>query len=239
MTKNRLTALTLISLGLLAACSGIDAAAEFQKTLSAEQVDVDAGFGLEGPWGDAFKSAMDRTQSEKARAVLSDGIITAAERYELQEDFRECARAFEFKEVTFYPGNRQEFAYTEEFNQEPFEVARARADEHEKLCGDQTGVFIIEALYPQVVANPENTDTSEAIVACFREEGIIADDYTVEDYKRDAPTESFPLILIDDPIILEDEIGTQVIYDADSLAHTCQEDPYGYLGLRHYDWLAQ
>lgn len=199
------------------------------------------GSGLDGPWGEAFQNAMERTESEKAKQVLADGIITAAERNEIQEDFRKCGKPLGIKDARFLPNQGYEIMFDETLinkDADNLDEQRDKADEYQALCEKETGVTLIEELYFRAGSNPDNVDTSEGIVECLKAEGIVSDSYSLEDYKLDSRTGNIPLIPIDDPLIVGDETRGQIEYTAHYFASICEQDPFGHLGLRDFDWFS-
>lgn len=240
-------AICISTLVVLVGCSsndsGIDAPHPESPTPdnSANEL-ASVGSGLDGPWANVFQDAIDRTESEKAKAVLADGIITAAERNEIQEDFRQCGKPLGIDGVHFHPNRGSVIAFSEDLFADESESQEAqfeRANEYQALCEKESGVTIIEELYFRAGSNPDNVDTSEAIFQCLKKEGVVADSYTFEDYKLDARTGNFPLIPIDDPPVIGDETTGWLTYDEEHFSSTCQQDPFGHLGLRDYDWTQQ
>lgn len=202
---------------------------------------IAAGGGIDGPWADEFKTAAEETRSDKARAILEDGVITAAERNEIHEDFRKCGLPLGIVDALFHPDGGQEIMFSQDLVSQDSAPdiqieEHGRAEKYVEECGDETGVFLVEDLYLSAASNPDNSDTSEAVLSCLKREKIVADTYTLEEYKRDARTGTYPLIPIEDPFVLEHEDGGIIEYSADFFASTCESDPFGHLGLRNYDW---
>lgn len=160
---------------------------------------------FEGPYASEFEAAFLETKSERARDILRDGEISEMEYTETIESYGSCltGKGIDFK------GFNDDFSHRFKY---PESMSYEEADRILNECAASTGEREVTMLYAAISMNPENRDVGELQVECFLAKGIVPKDYTVDDWREDVRTRSFPII----------ESPTS----AEALS-ACEEDPLG------------
>lgn len=139
---------------------------------------------MTGPWAKEFATAYENAGSDFARQILSDGQITDHEVVEMRNKFTQCLSGHGFTEI--------EFEEDGAFTLKPPEKGERRT--HEKQvegCSIAAGEDVVGALASGVRRNPENLDENTIIAACLVRKGVVAKDYSAEDYARDAARDHY------------------------------------------------
>lgn len=125
-----------------------------------------------GPYAAEFAQARQNAVTDFQREVLSDDQITDAEFREVRQRYVDCLSGAGMK-ATALPDGSYEFELAPTGEQEAAE----------RRCSDET-TYVIEPLYYLVQVNPDNEDFSALIVECLRQQGVVDDVFTKEDWDR-------------------------------------------------------
>lgn len=141
------------------------------------------------PWAEELNLALEIVTSDFEREALADGVITREE-YEMAHDlWLDCM------EQTFPPDGSVHIRlipdplgrYTYEIsglNDETLDLY----DTVRHACMTGT-IEEIAPLYNDMTWNPDNVPRIELVFACLEREGLIPDDYTIDDYEHDRSAE--------------------------------------------------
>lgn len=137
-----------------------------------------------GKWAVAFERAYRGSTSDLQRQVLADGEITEQEMAALQDDMRTCLGAAGFTDVEFSPDGGSS-------GMTPPGMSDADFQRVTTSCAESS-FGSVDILYNNLRRNPSNQDEFTIMAACLVRQGLVAQDYSAEDYGRDAPADTFP-----------------------------------------------
>lgn len=162
----------------------------------------------EGPWSTEFQSAYDSVDDPFVRGVLLDGAVTEQEYAEMVGRYSECMAdvGITLKEN---PPSEGGFSYTF-----PASVSNDEAHAADTRCSEESGEYVIGALYHFVKRNPQHLDENRIVYDCLLAADVIDTSYTVDDFADDYVSQSFPFA--DDEASME-RLGA------------CDADPLGLL----------
>ena len=129
--------------------------------------------GGSGPYAAEFEQARRNAVTDFQREVLSDDQITDAEFREVRQRYVDCV-ADAGMHVVAQPNGQYDFSPG---------PANAEQEAAERRCSDET-TYVIEPLYYLLQVNPDNEDFSALIVECLRQQGVVDDAFTKEDWDR-------------------------------------------------------
>lgn len=140
----------------------------------------------EGPWGVEFQSAYDSVNDPFVRDVLQDGAVTEQEYAETVDRYSDCMAdaGIALKEN---PPSEGGFSYTF-----PASISSDEAHAADTRCSEQSGEYVIGALYHFVKRNPQHLDENQIVYDCLIAAGAIDTSYTVDDFAEDYVSQSFP-----------------------------------------------
>lgn len=131
------------------------------------------GTSADGVWAADFDLAREAATTEFEREALQDNEVSRAEYEEAVGRYVKClndgglaAKAIPAADGSYYN----------------YEVAGETDDDLMTSCALGT-TRQIESLYVGQLTNPNQIDASELMVQCFRDRGLIGDDYSVDEYK--------------------------------------------------------
>ncbi|QJW37589.1 hypothetical protein [Cellulosimicrobium protaetiae] len=129
-----------------------------------------------GPYAAEFAQTYRDTDSDFARGVLADSVITDAEHAEMVELFTACLAG---KGITF-KGYNPDGGFSTSPAPNP-EESDALIDE----CSATSGEDAVGSMYDIMRINPENLDWATIGAQCLVTAGVVPADYDAEDYTRD------------------------------------------------------
>jgi len=124
-------------------------------------------------------NAYDTHPDGSVRSVLSDGKISRAEYVETVDDFVSCVRK-----------QGVDISAKEQFGYFTYEVKDRAADDQIAACSGS--IATIEAIYVEVLTNPEAVDYSQLVVSCLRRAGLVSSEYTSAQLDADSSSGSMP-----------------------------------------------
>lgn len=161
-----------------------------------------------GPWAAEFSSFYQKADSDFARTVLEDGVVSELEIAEVWERFRTCLSSAGVTLGDVGADGSYETTFAEDVGSDAANTATVG-------CSRTSGESYIAPLYFWMLRNPQKLDESTIIVDCLLKAGVVPDNYTVERFRVDTPAQSVPL---EDPI------------DGPAALERCTLDPLGLTG---------
>jgi hypothetical protein len=140
--------------------------------------------GFSGAWAGQFRQAYQHSQSDLQRTVLADGKVTDEEMSALQDAFASCAQARGLTDISF--GSDGDMSVKAGKGMKPEQVNAVVGD-----CGEPT-IDGVDLIYNGMRLNPANADPATLMVECLVAVGLAPDGYSLQDYLRDSPSDSFP-----------------------------------------------
>jgi hypothetical protein len=189
------------------------------------------------PYAAEFAAAVEKSTSAFEREAFADGTITRIEYEEAHELWLACM------EQTFPPDAGK--VVTLVANADGFYGFRAMGfelgdEEFYDSVADNCSVGTIELLAPlymAMTANPEKEDPFVAVVSCLKRNGLVTDDYTVDNFAADMAASSGPVVdastdeatgeivmVTGPPPEYDESKATGLDYNADEVLN-CQLDP--------------
>lgn len=139
-----------------------------------------------GPYAAEYTQAWEESDSQFVRTVIEDEQITDQEWAELESRMASC---FQDAGASF-DGFTPDGGYGAQKNALSSEQLNTLMGE----CEKSTGEAWLNYLWFSPQINPDNTPFEELMTACLIRTGVVAADYTVEQYLRDVPTMDFPYL---------------------------------------------
>ena len=134
-----------------------------------------------GSWAEEMKQEYEKASIPAVKEALRDGKISDQEYSEMKQRYSDCLSAAGIK-LTKYGFNGGEYV-------PPDSMTSDKAHETESRCSDQSGEYPIAYFYVQMRANPAHANLAEAVVDCFKREGLVGPSYGLKDYQAgDLPT---------------------------------------------------
>lgn len=163
---------------------------------------------LSGPWAAEFEKAYSESSDEFVREAVKDGRISDAEFAEMLARYTDCMAD---AGLTLKRLPEPEGGYSFSF---PDTMTAEAANETDVRCSLASGEYPIGALYNWVKRNPDRLDEKQIIHDCLLREGVIGQQYTLEEFTRDYENFEYPFAS-----------------DQDSMTtfEVCQADPLGLL----------
>lgn len=193
-----ITSCTAILLAVVAAgCSTAETPSSADGTLAGPDSP-----DFSGPFAAEFTQAWEDSDSEFVRQVIADEQITEREWAEVESRMASC---FADAGATF-EGHTPQGGYAAQKNS----LSSERMNEVMASCEVTSGEHLIGFLWFSAQKNPQNVPPEIIITECMVRTGVVAPDYTSEDFLRDNATMAFPY--------LDDETGPQGFL-------ACNEDP--------------
>ena len=139
-----------------------------------------------GAWAQEFRHAYEElAPTDEIRSYLADEKISDAELATVLGKFRGCLEAQGIS-VTDLGERNSELSWDPSIPHD-----EKWPDSVYDPCAKETGYDAIFPLYLAMKSNPNNEDLTKEIVACYVRAGIVAPDFSVEDYRR-SPVTEFP-----------------------------------------------
>jgi hypothetical protein len=165
---------------LLAGCAG-PGTSRYEVTDPSDQP------GFSGPYAETFAQMYAGANSDFERDVLRDKVISDQEYADMASRFESCLRDLNI----VFSGFESDGSYSTEF---PGSMGAKRANELTEQCSFSFGESSIGALHGFIARNPDNLDEAMIMTACMQQNGALPSSYGPEDWKRDAPHQSFPFM---------------------------------------------
>lgn len=139
-----------------------------------------------GPFAAEYTQAWEESDSEFVRQAIADEKITESEWSEVESRMASC---FADAGATF-EGHTPQGGYSAQKNS----LSSERMNEVMTACEVSSGEHLIGFLWFSAQKNPENIPPEVIISECMIRTGVVASDYTPEDFLRDNPTMGFPYL---------------------------------------------
>lgn len=166
----------------LAGCTGTVTSIQ----TSAASPDTRDTLDFSGPFASDYAEAWVGSESDFVRLVIEDEKISEQEWAAVE---RRMAACFSSKGATF-EGYTRDGGYEAQGNSLSVDRLSEVMGECERFTGEAWLGFLW--FWPQ--KNPHNLPIEEIVSECLIRNGIVAPDYTPEDFLRDNPTLSFPYL---------------------------------------------
>lgn len=141
------------------------------------------GIASSEAWNAEIDRVLAETQSDSVREVLADYTITEAEMSRVRDDLAACLQPLGVTEIDF-----QENGYetnVPEMDPDSFNKEMDR-------CDSEVGYSALSILYYGILGNPSREDRTQLIVDCLVAKGLVPSGYSVENYRRDLDSGTFP-----------------------------------------------
>ncbi len=138
-----------------------------------------------------FAKALDEPQSEYARSVLEDYVITREEYDESQRLYAECVNeglsAYGADLFQLLPGDDGRYSYELKADEKLADIAENQV--MPKCETEDLGGGWIASIYNTQLANPNNESIDALIAECLRDAGLAPDDYSADNAYADRMTD--------------------------------------------------
>lgn len=132
-------------------------------------------------WSAQIKEAEASSSSDLEKAILHDGMITAAEAAAARGAFSACMAAYGFQ--VEWEGDSDAHA-VRQGTSPPTPEEMANLGKREAECTKSTPMLAL-SLYYQMRRNPQKQDEFTIIAACLVRKGVMPAGYTATDFARD------------------------------------------------------
>lgn len=139
-----------------------------------------------GPFAAEYTQAWGESESEFVRQTIADEKITESEWSEVESRMASC---FADAGATF-EGHTPQGGYSAQKNS----LSSKRMNQVMTSCEISSGEHLIGFLWFSAQKNPENIPPEIIISECMIRTGVVASDYTPEDFLRDNATMEFPYL---------------------------------------------
>lgn len=163
---------------------------------------------FQGPWAQEFGRAYIDSDSDFARAILEDEVVTDQENSEAYSRYRECDAALGIELGPEEVGGGSTFKF-------PPELGSAAAVAADNECSMQSGQAFVSAMYWAIRTNPDNVDHTTLLIDCLIDVGILERGYPRDGFQRDVMHFPYPWL---------HTVEDREKFDA------CETDPLGLLG---------
>lgn len=171
-----------VAMLLLTGCAGTTAETKMPSVAPEATNSPD----FSGPFAAEYAQAWAESGSDFVRLVIGDEQISEQEWAEVEGRMATC---FAGEGATF-EGHTSDGGYAAQKNS----LSSDRLNEVMGECEKSSGEAWLGYLWFSAQKNPQNRPAEEIITECMIRTGVVASDYTAEDFVRDNPTMSFPYL---------------------------------------------
>ena len=179
--KKILTVFFAISLMTLSGCSSKNETSP-GKNVSEEILKKVDPSHYTGPYKEQFINISKNAKMQAILDIIDDSNITHSELQDVEQLYTNCMKKEGYK-ITFSEQDTEGIY--------PLEGSLIDIDDSvtmskkQNTCYSQTSLSLIQSLYHDLNANPENGDMFALIAECLAKNGIAPKGYTADDYKYD------------------------------------------------------
>ncbi|RLP75748.1 hypothetical protein D9V32_09835 [Mycetocola tolaasinivorans] len=154
-----------------------------------------------GSWAEDFREQYRLTTTDKARAMLSDGVVTAAEYAEVRESLLRCAAERGVTIEAIRIDGSREFSFET--------ITSDEANDVMNRCEDESGDSTVGTLWYWMQRNPAQLDEDELVLSCLHRIGVVDQGVTIDQYRAGRQDPARPLPSKREMACIRDPNGTK------------------------------